>query len=124
MSIGTEFAKMVRTNARINARTRDNRDGYSMKADILEAIMLATTTPGYYNEERTKLYHAAYPIWSAWMKHVEGGRIDPALRCELLALSPWKFTALLGEMIDAGITNNGEAEMFFDNMARESRVAA
>lgn len=123
---GQQFAKMIRTNARINARTRDNRGSKygSIKADILNDIMLATTTPGYFNEERTRLYRAAYPIWSAWMKHVDGYRIDGQLRCHLAALTPNEFVALIADMIDSGVTNNGLAEDYFSDMARTVFTAA
>ncbi|MCD2099570.1 hypothetical protein QNA24_29820 [Rhodococcus qingshengii] len=123
---GQQFAKMIRTNARINARTRDNRDSKfgSLKADILNDIMLATTTPSYFNEERTNLYRAAYPIWCAWMKHVDGYRIDGQLRCHLAALTPNQFVALIADMIDAGVTNNGLAEEYFTAMSRNLVAAA
>jgi len=123
MSAGTEFAKMVRKNFGMSARTRTYRNGLNMKDEILEAIANSNNYPGYYNETKSAIFHTAYPIMNAIIKHVKGGRIDPMVAYQIEMMSPWQYAGFLGEMIDAGITNNGEAEIYFQNM-RKMAVAA
>jgi hypothetical protein len=122
MSTGTEFAKMVRKNFGIGATTRTYRRGLNMKNEILEAIANSNSYPGYYSEVKSELFRAAYPILNAYSKHVSGGRVDPMVAYEIEMMSPFKFAGFLGEMIDAGITNNFEGEIFFQNM-RQSVAA-
>lgn len=122
MSAGTEFAKMVRKNFGISARTRTYRGGMNMKNEILEAIANANNYPGYYSEAKTELFRPAFPVMLAYAKHVQGGRVDPMVAYQIEMMSPWQFAGLLGEMIDAGITNNFEGEIFFQNM-RQSVAA-
>jgi len=126
MSTGTEFAKMVRKAKRMNTRTRNYRDSKftGLKDDILEDIAMNNNYPGAFSEERTRLYNAAYIAMLAWDKHVRGYRIDPILNAQLQKLTPWEFAGFLGEMIDAGIANVGQAEYYFQEMARQMRVAA
>jgi hypothetical protein len=123
MTSGTEFAKMVRKYFHIGAQTRTHRGGRNMKDEILEAIATSNNYPGYYNEDQTKLFRAAYPIFNAYLKHVKGHRIDGMTAYEIEMMSPYKFAGFLGEMIDAGITNSFEGELFFQNM-RKVLVAA
>ena len=118
MSVGTEFAQMVRKNLQMNTRTRNNRGGHNLKRDIIEAIGCAVFYPGYYNEERTALYRAAYPVYCSYTKHVMGGRIAPMVAYQIEKMTPWQFAGFLGEMIDAGITNTFEGELFFQNMRK------
>lgn len=126
MSTGTEFAKMVRKAKQMNSRTRNYRDSKftGLKDDILEDIMTNNSYPGAFNEERTRLYNAAFTVMLAWNKHVRGYRIDPVLNAKLQKLTPWEFAGFLGDMIDAGISNVGEAEYYFQDMARQMRIAA
>ena len=39
-------------------------------------------------------------------------------------MSAWNFAALLGQMVDAGVTCTGDGERFFADMARTMRSAA
>jgi hypothetical protein len=119
-STGEQFAAAVRKSFQIGPRTRDRRDGGSLKADILESIANAVTYPGYYGPERTALSRAAWPTYLSYQKHVDGYRIPGELRFMITSMSPWQFTALIGEMIDAGVTNVGEGERFFADMAQRS----
>jgi len=123
MSVGTEFAEMVRKNLKMNGRTRNNRGGHNLKRDIIEAIANAVFYPGYYNEERTALYRAAYPVYCSYTKHVMGSRVAPMVAYEIEMMTPYQFAGFLGEMIDAGVTTAFEGEIFFQNM-RKAQVAA
>ena len=124
MSTGAEFAKMVRKYFHIGAKTRTYRGGRNMKDEILEAIATSNNYPGYYNEDQTKLFSAAYPILSAYLKHAKGGRVDPMVAYELEMMSPWQWAGMLGDMIDAGVSNTGEGEEFFRKMRSSQLVAA
>lgn len=124
MSTGTDFADMVRKAKRMNGRTRDHRDGESLKAVMIEDIFNSNRYPGYFTPERSALYSAAIGVAIAYDKHVNGYRIDGVLRFHIDSMSPWRFAGFLGEMIDAGITNCGEGEIFFQQYARTVRLAA
>lgn len=106
----------------MSARTRTYRDGMNMKDQILEAIANSNNFPGYYSEAKSELFRAAYPAFNAYLKHVKGYRIDGMTAYRIERMTPWQFAGFLGEMIDAGITNNFEGELFFQNM--REKVAA
>ena len=110
---------MIRTSARINTRTRDRREGGSLKLEMVEAIFNSNNYPGFYNPARTALYSAAFGTAVAYQKHVLGYRISGDLAFRISQMSPWEFSGMLGSMIDAGIANTGQGEMFFSAMARE-----
>lgn len=123
MSAGSEFAEMVRKNLKMNGRTRNNRGGHNLKRDIIEAIANAVFYPGYYNEERTALYRAAYPAYCSYIKHVHGGRVAPLVAYEIEMMTPYQFAGFLGEMIDAGVSTVGDGEIYFQNMRKVQVVA-
>lgn len=124
MTAGTEFAKMVRKNFGIGARTRTYRGGMNLKNEILEAIANSNNYPGYYSEAKTAIFRPAYPALVSYQKHVGGGRVNPLVSYEIEMMSPWRFAALIGSMIDAGVTNTFEGEEFFRDMRSSLLVAA
>ena len=119
MTKGQQFAKVMRSNLGIGARTRRHRGGVDLHAEILECIRNATYYPGYYTGERSELFQAAFGAQVSYGKHIAGYRADANLVAHINALSPWQFCALLGEMVDAEITNVGQGEQFFADMARD-----
>lgn len=119
MTKGRKLADSLRKNFSIGARTRRYRGG-DLHADMIEALRNATFYPGYYADERHDLFAAAYGVYLAYVKHVDGYRIDGVLRARISQLSPYRFAALLGEMFDAGVTTTGEGERFFAEMARHA----
>lgn len=123
MSTGTDFAKMVRKYFGMSSRTRTYRAGRNMKDEILEAIATSNNYPGYYNETQTKLFSAAYPVFNSYLKHVKGYRVDGMVAYHIEKMTPWQFAAFLGEMIDAGITNAYEGEMYFKSMREVAHAA-
>ena len=121
---GQALTATLRKSFRINSRTRDYRDGGSIKRDMLDSIRNAVVYPGYYGAERTELSRAAWGTLAAYDKHVEGFRIAGELRFQIVSMSPYAFAAFIGRMVDAGVTNCGEGERFFNNMTRELHAAA
>jgi hypothetical protein len=119
---GQQLAAALRKGQAINSRSRDRRDGHSIKARMLEDIRLACQHDGYFSTEKTALYRAASATVRSYDKHVGGYRIDGMLRFRITSMSPWEFAAFLGDMVDAGITNVGEGELYFARMAREGRA--
>jgi hypothetical protein len=91
---------------------------------MVEALYLAAQYPGYYCPGTQEAFHSGYGAALSYSKHVAGYRIDGTLAAHIQALSPWRFAALLGAMVDAGVTCTGEGERFFANMAREIRRQA
>lgn len=118
MTKGQQFAKVMRSNLGIGARTRRFRKGVDLHAEILECIRNATYYPGYYTGQRAELFQAAFGAQVSYVKHIAGYRADATVVSHVNALSPWQFCALLGDMIDAEITNVGQGEVFFTEMAR------
>jgi hypothetical protein len=127
---GQQFADALRKVMHIGPRTRQRRKhplGVSSKQDVtaeaLEAVENAHIYPGYYSEPTSRALAYGWSAVTSWNKHVEGYRIDSTQRAYLTSLSPWQFTALLGEMVDAGISNVGEGERWFA-ARRSADVAA
>lgn len=119
MTKGQQFAKTMRSNLGIGARTRRFRKGVDLHAEIIECIRNATYYPGYYTGERADLFQAAFSAQVSYAKHIAGYRADAAVVAHVNALSPWAFCALLGNMVDAQITNVGEGEQFFSELRAE-----
>lgn len=121
---GQELTATLRRSFHVGPRTSDYRDQHSsLKGQMLESIENAIGYPGYYGPERTALSQAASGTVRSYRKHVDGYRIDCCLRFHITSMSPYRFAAFLGEMVDAGITNVGEGETYFENMARGVRNA-
>ncbi|MEV6696201.1 hypothetical protein AB0M68_03435 [Streptomyces sp. NPDC051453] len=118
MTKGTQFAKTMRSNLGISARSRRFRKGVDLHAEILECIRNATYYPGYYTGERAELFQAAFSAQVSYTKHIAGYRADATVVAHINALSPYQFCALIGDMIDAEISNVGEGERFFAEMDR------
>lgn len=117
---GQVFAREMRTYLHIGARTRRfsskkwQQDGHR---DILNLIAEANNQPGMRNAEREAIFQTAYAALCSWEKHIDGYRADAALVSHINAMTPYQFCALLGDMIDAEISNVGQGERFFRAMA-------
>ena len=115
---GQTVAKTLRKVLHIGARTRRYRDGEDLYARMLEAVTLAATLSGYWMPATQESLRPGFMAAAAHNKHVEGGRVNGLLVQHITTLSPWKFAAYLGEMVDAGITNVGQAEIWYSEKAR------
>ncbi|MFE9735446.1 hypothetical protein ACFYO9_33885 [Streptomyces sp. NPDC005863] len=124
MTKGQQFAKIMRSNLGIGARTRRFRKGVDLHAQIIECVRNATYYPGCYTGERAESFQAAFAAQVSYTKHITGGRADVSVITHTTTLTPWQLCALLGDMVDAGITNVGEGERFFADMARQLTAPA
>lgn len=115
---GKELAATLRRYFAVGPRTRRYRRGDDLHHRMAEAIMLAAQYPGYYTERTQSALHAGFGAALAYEKHVEGCRISGTLAQRINGMPPWKFAALLGQMVDAGVENTGTGERFFSDMAR------
>lgn len=113
---GQIFAREMRTYHHIGARTRRLRKSGDLHAQILECITNATWNAGYYSPARQEAFRAGFGAWMSYDKHIAGYRVDGQLIAHINAMTPWEFCNLLGEMIDAGITNVGQGEEFFNQL--------
>lgn len=126
---GQQFTATIRRVMHIGPRTKRHRKSALIRgsqdviADIRETITYAATVPGYYTEATSSALAPGFAAVNSWSKHVDGGRINSVQCSYLTSLSPWEFTALLGEMVDAGITNVGEGERWFA-ARRDADIAA
>ncbi|MGW3427980.1 hypothetical protein ACWDHW_08485 [Streptomyces melanosporofaciens] len=119
MAKGQQFAKDMRKNLGIGTRTRRFRLGRDLHAEILECIQHATFDAGWYSEQRENLFREGFGAWQSYEKHIAGYRVDSKVITYINGLSPYQFCNLLGRMVDAGITNVGEGERFFNQLRAE-----
>jgi hypothetical protein len=118
MTAGQAVASELRRYFSVGSRTRRNRGGQNLPKLMIEAIRLAACAPGYYSERTHEILRPAFGAALAYEKHVDGYRIDGTLAYTINSVSPWQFASLIGQMVDAGVTNNGEGERFFQKMGR------
>ncbi|MEV8636834.1 hypothetical protein AB0395_34850 [Streptosporangium sp. NPDC051023] len=123
MTTGQTFATTLRATLHIGPRTRRRRAGLDVVDDMLEQVTLAATLPGYHAPARQEALAPGFAAVLAWRKHVDGYRIDGTQRAYLVSVSPWRFAAILGDMIDAGVSNSGEGERYFAARADRDRAA-
>lgn len=126
---GQELTATLRRYFSVGTRTRRFRtDSNGLRCDLhrdmTEALTYAATMPGYYSERTESALKAGFGAALAYEKHVQGYRISGTLAAEVNSMSAWNFAALLGQMVDAGVTNTGAGERFFAEMARTIRQAA
>ncbi len=125
-SAGQILAAELRRMLRIGTRTGRYGKVFGVRSDLhaemIETIENAVTLPGYHNTERTEILRAAWGAVLSYRKHYDGHRMDSVLRWKISEMSAYQFAALLGRMVDAGITTTGDGETFFAAMAREIRA--
>ncbi len=124
---GQILAATLRQTFRIGTRTGRYGKVFGRRADMhtgmVEAIENAVQLPGYYSAEKTEILRTAWGAVMSYRKHVGGYRIDGTLAFHINRMSAYQFAALLGRMVDAGVTTTGDGELFFAAMAREIRSA-
>lgn len=116
MTEGQRFAKAARQYFKIGPRTRRFRGLRDLHAEVCEAVFYAATAPGYYSDEMQADLRLAFAAVNGYEKHIRGFRASPAVVNQVSVLSAWRFVDMLARMIDAGVTNNGEAERFFQKI--------
>lgn len=117
---GQAVASELRRYFGIGTRTQRNRSGRDLHIAMIESVTLAATAPGYYSDRTQYLLKSAFGAALAYDKHVRGYRISGTLAYRINSMSPWLFAGLMGDMVDAGVTNTGEGERFFQEMSKES----
>lgn len=120
---GQELTATLRRYFHIGPRTRKGRNGDNLHADMLQNIAYAATEPGYFTPTTEAALRAGWVAYLSYQKHIAGYRVDGNLIFHITSLSPWHFAAFLGAIVDAGISNVGEAERYFNQMARDIRSA-
>lgn len=122
---GQQLTDTLRAMFHVGARTRRyrGRDArrLDLHAEMVIAIETAVTLPGCYTKAMDAALRPGWGTACSYRKHVQGYRIDGTLARHINDLSPWRFAALLGRMVDANVTNTGGGELFFDQMTREIR---
>lgn len=128
MTPGQELTAELRRYFSLGTRTRRYRmrDGYrqDLHADMVEAITNAVQYPGYFSEAATAKLRPGWGAALSYGKHVGGYRIDGTLRYRIGSMTAWQFSALLGDMADAGVSCTGDGERYFAEMRRASVTAA
>jgi hypothetical protein len=125
---GQELAAVLRRYFSLGTRTRryrTNSDGRrDMHHAMTQALIDAAQYPGYFSEATETALRPGFATALAYEKHVIGCRIDGTLAYQINSMSAWRFSSLLGEMVDAGVTCTGDGERFFAEMARKTLQAA
>lgn len=116
ITAGTEFAVMMLKNHGISPRTRHVRDGLNMVTEIIESIERAAYLPGYYSDEKARVFRTAKTAADGYRKHIEGYRARPETCAKVRAMSPRQFVMMLADMIDASVGHMGDAERYFAAM--------
>ncbi|MFY1595579.1 hypothetical protein [Micromonospora sp. WMMD737] len=117
---GQGLTAELRRYFRIGTRTpRYRRSPVGGREDLHTAMVREIEFVCTHGEthSRAAALKAGWGAALSYEKHYEGYRIDPVLRREIELLSPYRFAALLGRMVDAGVTNTGEGERFFREMS-------
>jgi hypothetical protein len=111
-----EFTATVARYFHINSRTRRFRKGLDIKAEIVESVQLAATVQGYYAEGTQAALRLAFAPVCGYRKHIIGCRINGVTVSKIRDMTPWEFTQMLADMIDKGVSNAFEAELYFQAM--------
>lgn len=118
---GQTFAREMRAHLHIGARTRRfNRKKWTEDGhrDVMQAIADANNHPGSTTAEREVIFQTAFSALCSWEKHILNGRADAGLVAHINQMTPYQFVGLIGDMVDAGVSNVGEGEQYFADMAR------
>jgi hypothetical protein len=123
-ALTAELRRYFSVGTRTRRARRDrNGDRQDLPRDMLEALHYAAQYPGYYTPATEAAFRPGFGAALAYDKHVNGYRIDGALRWRITEMSPWRLAELFGQMVDAGVTCTGDGERFFADMARAMRIA-
>lgn len=124
---GQIFAREMRAYLHIGPRTRRfnskkwDSDGHR---DVMQAIADANNFPGASDAKRQAIFQTAFAALCSWEKHIDGYRADAVLVSHINLMTPHQFVGLIADMIDAEITNVGEGERFFADMAHRFHTRA
>lgn len=110
---GQEFTKAITSLHCIGARTKRYRGDVDLFRTITEDIEQSVTYPFMFSEKRGQAIREGWTAVCAYRKHIEGGRISATKIAAIKSLSPYQFAKFLGRMIDDGISNMHEAEIWF-----------
>lgn len=116
---GQTFAATIRRIHTIGPRTRSSRVSQPM---IAESVQDAVAYGGYLPATNDAL-RPGFAAVLGYNKHILGMRVSPIKCMEVKQMTPWQFTAMLGDMIDSGVTNVYEAELYFSGHLAEHQQA-
>lgn len=123
---GEQLAAELRRYFSVGTRTRRRRRhpfGHmqDLHADMIEVIETNNQYPGFFTPTMTEILRPAFAVALSYRKHYGGYRMTPGLHRYIELMSPYQFAAMLGQMLDADVTNVGEGEQFFSAMNTEIR---
>jgi hypothetical protein len=118
---GQKLTDTLRHYFKVGPRTRRYRGRQDLHADMIEMIELNNQYPGYYNPAQTAALQPGYAVTLNYRKHIGGHRVAPMVYRQISEMTAWQFAALLGRMVDAGVSNTYEGELYFQQMTAEIR---
>lgn len=114
---GQALTGKLRSYFSVGPRTRRYRKGTDLHAEMVEAINMAAQYPDYYAEQTQATFTVGFAAAQGYIKHILGYRAAPTVTGRVNNMTAYQFAAFLGQMVDAGITNNGEAERYLQEVA-------
>jgi hypothetical protein len=117
---GQQLTTALRRYLGVGTRTRRYRKGDDLHREMYQALRLAAEVAGYFTERTESALRPGYAAALSYEKHVMCFRVGHVLRRRIEEMSPWQFAALLGRMVDAGVTCTGAGERFFAEMSKEA----
>lgn len=123
---GQIFAREMRAYLHIGPRTRRFAKRWTVDGhrDVLDLIAEASYNPGMRNAESEAIFQTASAALRSWEKHIGGYRASATLVAHINSMTPHQFVGLIGDMVDAEVSNVGEGELFFAEMARKLSAQA
>jgi hypothetical protein len=117
MTTGTALTAELRRCFHIGPRTRRyRRHGHvDLHVQMVVAIEMACYELAYWSPAMTALLRPGIAAAASYRKHVVGCRIGGAKIAAVNGMSAWRFSAFLGQMVDAGVTNVGQGERFLNS---------
>jgi hypothetical protein len=112
MTKGQQFTKTITRLNQVGGRTRRYRKGADMFNMMLADVQTAIESPFAFSETSSNALASGWTAVCAYRHHIDGYRARPELCAAVKDLSPYRFAQFLGRMIDAGISNMGEAEQW------------
>ncbi|GAA3807780.1 hypothetical protein [Streptomyces chiangmaiensis] len=117
---GQQFAEQMRYFLSIGTRTRRNRKGGDLHRDIADWIKSAAMEPGTFPPDQEAVFKAAFDAACSWFKWIKMGRSDYRVCDYVNSLSPYRFCALLGDMIDEHIATSSQGGQYFAQLVQKA----
>ena len=124
MTKGQQFAQAMRHFLSIGTRTRRDRKGLDLHREIADWVRIAAMERGTLDPSQEDSFRPAFDAACSWFKWIKLGCADYRI-CEYInELSPYRFCALLGDMVDEGVRSTSTGGQYFEELRHTKVLAA